>query len=91
VDGEFFNNPMSFNADKTWLAVDKIAELASERKFIVHDPVNMNEDWKGLTFSNKKALSKALEERHVIHFVRMKIKKSDTNHYTCVCVESNCR
>jgi hypothetical protein len=57
----------------------------------VYGPVNVNGDWKGLIFSNKKVLSRVLEEWHVIHFVQMKVKKYDTNHYTCVCVESNCR
>jgi hypothetical protein len=46
VDGEFVNNPMPFNADKSWLAIYKIAELASERQFTVHGPVNVNGDWK---------------------------------------------
>jgi MuDR family transposase len=43
-------------------------------------------------FANKNTLSRALEEWHTSStFVQMKVKKSDTNLYTYVCVENNCR
>ena len=72
VDGEFVNNPMSFNADKSWLATYNTVDLANESQFAKHGPTNVNGDWKGLMFSNKKALSRVVEEWHVIHFVQMK-------------------
>jgi hypothetical protein len=46
VDGEFVNNPMSFNSHRSWLEVYNIAELASERQFAMHGPVNVNGDRK---------------------------------------------
>ncbi|XP_078170359.1 uncharacterized protein LOC144564632 [Carex rostrata] len=64
--------------------------LINESQFATQGLANANGDWKGLIFSDKKSLLRALEEWHVTHFVRMKVKKSDTCRYTCVCVENNC-
>ncbi|XP_078148353.1 uncharacterized protein LOC144543816 [Carex rostrata] len=91
VDGEFVNNPMSFNADNSWLATYEIEDLTNESQFATHSPANANGEWKGLIFSDKNALLRALGEWHVTHYVQMKVKKSDTCRYTCVCVQSDCR
>jgi hypothetical protein len=90
-EGDFVNNPMSFSIDKSWLTAYEVIDLTSERQFTTHGPTNANESWKGLFFSDKKVLSRALEEWHIIHFVQMKVKKSDTARYTCVCVDDKCR
>ncbi|XP_078156118.1 uncharacterized protein LOC144551892 [Carex rostrata] len=91
VDGEFVNNPMSFNANNSWLATYEIEDLANECQFATHGPANANGEWKGLIFSDKNALLRALGEWHVTHYVQMKVKKSDTCRYTCVCVQSDYR
>jgi MuDR family transposase len=89
--GEFLSNSMSFVTDKSWIETYQVVDTDHKSQFVKYGPVKPNGDWKGLIFIDKKALSRALQEWHITHFVQMKVKKSDQNWYTCVCINRNCR